>query len=774
MEMSLSKIIAKSLRRADPWGRSLVLVLAFLLFSGDLQAKSGIIEGRVRDGIAGTSLPGATVAVIGTSLGAVADESGNFKIKGVPAGTYSLRASNIGYSSLVFSDIVVNPVKPTVVDFTLWETPLELDKVVVRPEFFIRPLDAQVSVQSQASEEIRRLPGGLEDVVRAISILPGVAQVQNGRNDLIVRGGAPSENLYLIDNIEVSNINHFGTQGASGGPLSYINLDFVDNTTFSTGGFGVRYGDRLSSILDIDLREGRRDRLGGKATISASQFGLNAEGPLGQNKSFLFSARRSYLDLIFRAAGFEFVPEYWDFLLKTDWRPDNGNEIDFLAIGALDRVRFFNDDADDRYENSRNLYSDQDQVVSGLSWKTYIPDGFIINTLGQTYNQYAFMQNDSLLEPIFRSNSREYETSWRGELTRQVSPKTNFSLGLQARLVRTTGSLFIRPYTDPYGDEINAATDFEESGFKGAAYVQITQLVGRLKIVAGLRGDYFNLINNRTAYSPRLNLSYMASSRWTFSLAAGNYRQPPSMIWLAANPANKNLHYISAYQAVAGVEYLLRSDTRITLESYYKDYFDYPASLSKPYLVMANTGAGYGGAEESFASFGYEPLISAGKGRAYGLEFLAQKKLSEIPCYGTISLSLNRAEFAGADGIYRPGSFDQRFIGNFGGGYIFNEKWEMALKFRLATGRPYSPINPDGTRAADNYNSHRSRVNHSLDFRVDRRWFFENWTLIAYMDIQNIYNRKYIDVPRYDERTGTLDTVSSIGILPSIGISAEF
>ena len=184
--------------------------------------------------------------------------------------------------------------------------------------FFRRTPEQAVSVQRLSFEEIRRSPGGFEDVVRAVAVFPGVAQVSAGRNDLIVRGGAPSENIYVVDNLEIPNINHFGTQGSGGGPLSYINLDFVRETSFSTGGFGARYGDRLSSVLTIDLREGRTDRLGGKATISATQFGLNLEGPIGENGTFLVSARRSYLDLIFRASGFSFVPEYWDFFARGD------------------------------------------------------------------------------------------------------------------------------------------------------------------------------------------------------------------------------------------------------------------------------------------------------------------------------------------------------------------------------------------------------------------------------------------------------------------------
>ncbi len=241
---------------------------------------TGSITGTIMDATTNEPLIRATVLVVGTTLGAASDLDGRYLVDKVPVGTYALQVNLLGYKSILIPDVTVTNTKPTDVDIKLTLNPLELQGVTVKPNFFEQVPDKLLSTQSQSNAEIRRLPGGLEDVVRAMSILPGVAQVQNGRNDLIVRGGAPSENLYLVDGIEVPNINHFGTQGATGGPLSFINLDFVDNTTFSSGGFGVRYGDKLSSVTRIDLRHGRQDQWRGKATISATQLVPNLDRPL--------------------------------------------------------------------------------------------------------------------------------------------------------------------------------------------------------------------------------------------------------------------------------------------------------------------------------------------------------------------------------------------------------------------------------------------------------------------------------------------------------------
>ena len=291
--------------------------------------------------------------------------------------------------------------KPTELLIGLTQVPVGLEGVEVTASYFQKTPDLPTSVQRLSYEEIRRSPGGFEDVVRAISVLPGVAQAQPGRNDLVVRGGAPSENLFVLDNIEIPNINHFGTQGSTGGPLSFVNLDFVRETAFSTGGFGVRYGDRLSSVLNIDLRSARSDRLGGKATISATQFGLNLEGPAGEKGSYIFSARRSYLDFIFKASGFSFVPEYWDFLGKFDYSLGPANTISVLGIAAIDDVNYFNDTADDRYDNARILGTSQNQYATGVTWNHLFPHGLSSVTLSRSFVSYDGSQRDSLLNPIF-------------------------------------------------------------------------------------------------------------------------------------------------------------------------------------------------------------------------------------------------------------------------------------------------------------------------------------------------------------------------------------
>jgi hypothetical protein len=228
-------------------------------------------------------------------------------------------------------------------------------------------------------------------------------------------------------------------------------------------------------------------------------------------------------------------------------------------------------------------------------------------------------------------------------------------------------------------------------------------------------------------------------------------------------------------QYVLGLEHLLRADLKVRVEGFYKDYRDYPASVDRPYLVMANTGGGFGGSEDNFASFGLDHLVSEGRGSSYGVDLLVQKKMSEIPLYGIFSLTLSRAQFIPLDGVERVGRYDQRVLMNLSGGYKFDDRWEASLRVRYGTGRPYTPFNSDGSQDVSRLYSERLKPYHALDVRVDRRWNFTRWNLIVYVDIQNLYNLKYASSPRWDPRTGqAVQDESGIGILPSIGVSAEF
>lgn len=765
-------------RKFEDKMKTIIFLLLVSVFAFPLKAQesTGILYGKIFDHSTNQPIPFASVLLVGTGKGIQSDIDGIFRITNLPPQSYQLKVSAIGYNPEIKTDVTVNTAKPTEIDFALKESVLELEGVTITSDYFMKNPFETNSVTSFSYEEIRRAPGGFEDVVRALSVLPGVAQADAGRNDLIVRGGAPSENLYLIDGIPVPNINHFGTQGATGGPLSFINLDFVKETTFSTGGFPVLYGDKLSSVLEINLREGRKDKMGGKATISASQFGLNLEGPLSNSSTFLFSARRSYLDFIFKAAGFGFVPEYYDVLSKYNVAIDTKSSLSFLFVSAFDNVKYFNDTEDQRYDNSTILGSDQIQYATALQYKRLFNNGFYTLSLSRNFVDYNTSQRDSLLNPIFLNKSREGENILKFDLIYKTSKLTELNFGAEAKLIKFKADIYFPPFKTTFGETLPINSVVVNKLYdKYAAYLNYNQMfLQRFTANVGARLDYFDAVTTNYYVSPRFSLSYMLSPLTNINFSAGIFHQFPSYIWLSGDPTNKNLEAIQVNQYVFGFDHRVQEDLLFKNEFYYKDYSKYPTSTVRPYLSLANTGAGYAGSEDNFSAFGLEPLVSSGKGFSRGIEISLQKKSSGIPLYGIMSITYNESKFISLDGVQRYGSFDQRWIFNLSGGFIFSNSLESSFKFRYATGRPTTPFNFDGTQSVANYNSLRLDPLHSLDLRIDKRWFFERVTLITYLDLQNIYNNKNGGYIRWDQRKKKIVKNQSIGILPTIGINLEF
>ncbi len=753
---------------------------------------AGKIQGRVVDAKTQEPLNGANVLVIGTAKGSVSDLEGNFLIEDLAPGTYQLRFSYVGYEAMIKTDVVVATARPALVNVEMIETFIQQKEIVVTPGYFVEEFESLVSSTSLTAEEIRRFPGGFEDVVRTAATLPGVAVVnEGGRNDLLVRGGGPSENLYLINNIEVPNINHFGTQGSSSGALSFVNLDFIDQVEFSTGGFGARYGDKMSSVLALDIRSGRTDRLGGEATISATQYGFDLEGPFAEKGNFLFSARKSYLDLIFKAAGQPFVPVYTDFNLFANYDLSPRHKLSFIGLAAIDRVNRDQSTLEKRVTNAGILDNTQNQIIAGVNWRRLMGNGFFDFTLNTNYNGFRFSQIDEFEREYF--NSKADETELNLKLTSYFSVRRSGGIyaGVSVKnIFNDNTTVFADTIYDRNGRRVPVsslglpqANAVDTSVQKYAAYAEWEQkLSDRFNFNIGLRGDYYGFLRDKFYPSARLAAGFKAAPNLKFKTSFGRYYQSPSYVWVV-NPVNENLKALRNDMAILGLEFLVRKDFNSSVEFYYKRYRDLPTGTipnQTDYLVLTNTGVGYGGREDDYQSFGYFPLVSRGTGRAYGFEFLLQKRFSDIPCYGQISIGYNKSEYTAGNGKNYPGQFDQRLIFNLSGGYVFNSKWEISSKFRYFTGAPFTPVYLPAQNGGviqnlpEEYLSQRLQAGHHLDVRVDRRFNFASWTMILFLDIQNIYNFKVQRRPSYDFWENKIEDRNGIGLLPSIGISGEF
>lgn len=743
--------------------------------------RTGEIFGRVVSAMTQKPIPGITVSLVNTNLGAFTNSNGEFRIKNIPVGVYSVRFTGVGFQTYVQSDINVNAVKPIQLEIELVERIIELGDVEVRSSFFLKKAESVTSTQTFSSEDIRRAPGVQEDVIRALALLPGVGFTQAGRNDLLVRGGAPYENLFIVDNIEVPNINHFGTQGTSGGPLSLINIDFVRNVSFSAGGFGAQYGDKLSSITNITLRNGNEDKLGGKAILSATGFGVSLEGPVSENGSFILNARRSYLDLIFKAAGFGFIPQYWDFTGKLNYRLDQKNIFSFLTIGALDDVILNNDNEDKRASNSRVAVPNQKQYFSGFNWKHIFDKGFLNITLSEVLVDFNTFQNDSNLVTVFQNKSKEAETGLKTDIDLMLNDKFNIVIGNQLKWATSLDYEIIIPgflRRDDQGIPKELKVDTTFSAIKNSTYAALTTAIGMHKVTVGGRLDYFNFTIDKLFFSPRLSVIYQINPVSAVIFSAGRFYQSPSYIWLIGDQ-NQKLNPLRADQLVLGYEHTPLEDVKVQLEVFYKWYGSYPGRVFRPQAVLSPSGFDD---ITSDIPFGLEPLINVAEGFSRGAELFIQKKYTnELPFFGLLSVTYSQTKFKSLDGVERLGAYDTPLIFNLSLGYKPSMEWEFSFKYRAAIGIPTTPFITDpnsifyGQRDFSRYNEgDRLEIFRATDIRIDKRWMFSNFSLITYLDIQNIFSTKNPSGIRWDQRKNQPEIQRSFGILPSIGVSFEF
>ena len=756
---------------------------------------SGKIIGQVIDADTKQPLAGVNVVVEGTTLGAATDTDGYYSIERLEHDTYRLEFFYVGYKTIKRTDIVVSNNKPAIVNVQLSEDIFEGEQISVTAGYFVEETMPQPSVTSLSREEIRRFPGGFEDVARTVSTLPGVAlNTSGGRNDLLVRGGGPSENLYIINNIEVPNINHFGTQGTGSGSLSFINLDFVDNVTFSTGGFNARYGDKMSSVLKLDMASGRTDKFGAKLLVSATQYGLNFEGPISGNGSYIFSARQSYLDLIFKAADLPFVPIYTDFNLLVNYDLSNRDKLFFIGLGAIDRVERDQSSEENRVTNAGIMDNTQNQWITGLNYRRLLDAGYLDLTANMNYNQYRFSQVDENEDEYFNSKADEVEYIVKAQHYLGVNDNIGIRSGISAKVVNNMNTtIFADTIFDRSGNRIpiqaiglNNERKIDELFKKYGFFTELDWIITKkLTVNSGLRLDYYAYLNKPFYFAPRLQIKYQLSDKIAFKASSGLYYQSPSYVWLV-NKNNRDLKALRNFMNIVGIDYLIRDDWRMAIESFYKKYSNLPTGNIpgvNDYLVITNSGAGFGGREDDFQSFGYFDLFSSAEGRSYGFEWSVQKKYSDTPYYGQMSLTYGKSEYTAGNGKSYPGQFDQRFILNLNGGYKFNDSWEISSKYRIFSGAPYTPVyipeqNPINTGQIQNlpeeYLAERLPTQSIWDLRIDRYFSFESWRLVAFIDVQNVLNTKIETRPRYDFWNEEIKSADGIALLPSIGISAEF
>ena len=778
------------------------VIFCLLIISLKLQSQNlGTISGKIFSNETGLILEGATIQIENSNFFSITDENGYFQINNVPTSSYNITASFVGYKSLTLYNVIIKSVGNQSLQFSLDQSTEILDEVVVVQSPFKTSLETPLSTQTFSAIEIETYPGGNNDITRVIQSLPGISPSVGGfRNDIIIRGGGPNETVYYLDGIEIPNINHFSTQGSSGGPVGLINVSFIKDVTLSTSSFGAEYDNALSGVLSFEQKEANIERISGNFRIGSSEAGLTFEGPINifNNKetSFIFSVRRSYLQFIFKAFGFSFLPDYWDYQMKIKHKIDDYNYLNFIGIGSIDELTV-NESNEFNFENESTIEQipiiNQRSRTFGLSWKRIFKNksGFFNLSISNNMlenNFERFQNNLSRVDPTFINISNEEETKIRFISTKNLK-KFKFSYGGNFQLSDYINKYEYNYYNIYYNTKIN----FIKYGLfiKGSGLF----LDDKLGISLGFRVDQDNFTLNNDFFenfSPRLALSFIISedNKWKLNFSSGRYFKIPTYTSLGFKNLNniflnKTSKYTMSDHIVGGIEFNWSESSRLTLELFNKKYTNYPFSVLDG-VSLANKGG-------DFEVLGNEEILTIGKGKSYGLEFLYQQKLKNN-FYGILSYTLFYSKFSGLDKVYFPSVWDNRHILSFTGGYKLKKNWELSSKIRYTGKTPYAPVDIfssvksypeiifDYSKLGNYYLTEFTK----LDIRIDKRWNFKSTSMNFYIDIENLLMNEIPIPPEYglerDQNQNIVNPRNLIevisdnrnSIIPSIGFVFDF
>lgn len=766
------------------------------------------IKGTVIDKASRQPLEFINVLILGLGRGAVTDAEGHFNIQEVPPGIYRLQASAVGYKTVLTPEYIVST-KDLTIQIETEENLTELEGVTVTASPFRRDLESPVGLRIIGLQEIEKSPGANRDISRIVQSYPGVAFSPAGyRNDLIVRGGSPSENRFYLDGVEIPNINHFSTQGASGGPVGIINADLVREVNFYTGAFPADKGNSLSSVLDFKLRDGDMERNSLKATLGASEVSLASNGHLGKKTSYLVSVRQSYLQFLFDMLGLPFLPTFTDAQFKLKTRFNTTNELTVLGLGGIDNMKL-------------NTKLDGEKAEYILSYLPKIQQETF--TLGAVYRHYArahvqsvvishsylnnrntkYLNNDeSSAENLsLKLRSVEQETKFRIE---NASTFGNWKVNLGANLdySQYTNTTFQRVYIDG-GKTFDYHTylGFWRWGLFGT--ISYATPDERFTTSLGVRTDANNFSSGMKGMSdqlsPRLSLSYRLTDGVYLSGNAGLYYQLPPYTGLGFKDnngklVNKYLRYMRVSQESIGLSWRPRNTFELSIEGFYKKYDKIPFSIVDG-IPLACKGNDYG-------VIGNEALSSTSQGRAYGAEILMKWLIAQKLNLST-SFTLFKSEYRNnKESEYIASAWDNRYIFNMSGTYNFPHNWSLGMKVSCIGGAPYTPYDIDKSSLVTawnaqgrpyydygQYNTGRLPAFGQLDVRVDKTFYLKRCMLGFYIDLQNVTNSKFRQ-PDILMSTGVIENPSapiaeqrykmkyisqkSGTLMPTLGITFEY
>jgi hypothetical protein len=755
----------------------ILLIMGTAILSAQTDEPTGSLKGKVIDRETKSPLIGVNIYIKNTQTGSTTDADGNYEIIDVKVGLTTVVFSYLGYETVTKTDINLKPDRTSFVNVEMNSSSVELQDIVVTDGYFSELENKPVSTVNFSSEEIRRSPGTAGDVSRILFTLPSIAKVNDQRNSLIVRGGTAVENSFYLDNIEIPNINHFPVEGSSDGPIGILNADFINDVNFHSGGFSPVYGDRLSSIMDISFREGSNTRFSPQLNLSMAGFGGAVEGPIGSKGNYLLSFNRSYLDLIVNQIEEDSpLPKYGDAQGKLVYNIDDYNRITLLNVFSLDEIYL---DKDKAIKNDANIYGTTDGITNtvGTNWQHIWSDrGYSNTSISYTYSKYDRDYSKTVTQKQFYTNkTKENVLKFRNVNYLKLNTQNSIEFGGDLSGIFTDFNTFYGEYEDQYGNITDPLyIDNKVTGYKfGAFGVHHLNFLKNFNLDYGARVDYFTY-NENVNISPRATLTYNFNPKTSISVSSGLFHQNIPNNVLVQSDDFRSLKTPSSVHYIAGLSHTLWDATRLSVEVYYKDYFNFPINPTQPTMFLFDQVQVYG------LFWSQEALEDNGRATAKGIEVILQKKLAE-DFYGLVSGSISNSSYRDYFGNWHDRIYDNQFNFNIEGGYIPSNDWEFKVRWVYAGGAPYTPFDYEASKEAgvgiwdlSRTNSERLPDYHSMNLRIDKRFYFSSSSLLVYLSIWNVYNRENVAFYYWNEITNDIDSQTQWSTLPVLGIEYEF
>lgn len=785
-------------------------VWAFLLLfaQGNLSAQTltQTIRGKVLDKQSKSTLPGATIQVLGIEppIGAIADEEGNFRLQNVPVGRRSVKVRYVGYSEQILSDLVVGSAKEVILSVELEESVVQTEEIVISSDAEKDKTNnelAFISARTFNIDETRRYAGNRNDPARMAANFAGVSGADDARNDIVIRGNSPLGLLWRLEGVAIPNPNHFSGLGTTGGPVSILNNNLLASSDFFTSAFPAEYGNATSGVFDLKMRPGNNEKHEFTGQIGFNGFEAMAEGPISKKNgsSYLASYRYSTLE-VFQAVGISFgtaaLPRYQDFSFKLNFPNTKAGSFSLFGIGGVSRIEILDKDqtSDDIYGgNGLDIYFGSRMGTAGLNHiyffgkKTYSHLTFAVsredNLSDIDTTDITIPKANRIAAPWLRDKTVQYKYTASGFVNHKFNARSTWKTGF-------IGDIFDLDLRSQIQDNgiWRIRRGFEGNTTMLQVYSQyMYRFTEKLSGTAGLHYQQL-FLNNTAGIGPRAGISWKFHPRHQLNAGYGlHYQNQPIAIYFFQTrlpdftqvQTNRNLDLTRSQHVVLGYDARIGKNIRFKWENYVQQLDRVPVEQRLSGFSSLNFGA-------DFAVPDVDSLVNSGTGINYGTEFTIEKFFSN-QYYFLTTLSVFQSKYKGSDLVERNTAFNNQHVLNGLAGKEFkigkkgNSVITSDIKFTWAGGRRFTPIDTIQSRLAGETRFDFSqewsgqfpdyfRFDVKVGYRINRPKTSQHF----FIDVQNVTNRKNYFSQSYDNVKQTVVPVYQLGLFPVFNYRIEF